>query len=129
MNSLLGTVTPDPVGVILKTGYQRFERADGVAGLFKTEGRRLDLLALVSNNDGQGLVRSFIGHAKRNYDLIYIWHVENPILKLALIRYEFQECYEPFSIEGKVEWCEGMMWERESVRIKSDTGNPVSHSP
>jgi len=115
MNSLLGTVTPDPVGVILKTGYQRFERPDGVAGLFKTEGRRLDVLALHSTFEGKGLVRAFVGHAKRNYDLLYIWHVENPILKEALIRYGFTECCEPISIDGKVEWCDGMVWERRNT--------------
>jgi hypothetical protein len=109
---ILGNTSPDPVGKILGTGYDRFERPDGVNGLAKAQGRRLDILALYSEFENRGYVTRFIEEAKQNYGLIYVWHVDNPILKEALARWGFKPCHEAVSCNGKVEWCDGMMWER-----------------
>lgn len=114
-SDLLGHTEIDPYGVILGTGYLRFRREDGLGGLAKTCPGRLDVLALDSLNPGHGAVRRFIHEAKEKFELIYVWHVENRILRDALLRYGFSDCCEPISFHGKIEWNDGMMWEKKET--------------
>lgn len=84
------TFEPDPVGVLLGTGYQRFETADGMAGLAKVTGDRLDVLAVVAARAGEGKFRRFIAAAKRAFAVVAVWEDWNPIIGGALQRYGFQ---------------------------------------
>ena len=110
--NLFGSITPDPVGVILKTGYHRFMRKDGVGGLFKASDNRLDILALSSEFPKRGYVKKFILEAKKKFKIIYGWHFTNEPLRQAFERWGFKACYEPESFEGKIEWNDGMVWEK-----------------
>ena len=71
---------PDPVGVILRTGYFRFESPLGVSGLAKVIGRELDILVVIAEQKGTGQFRRFIEDCKTRFDSISIledwnWHV------------------------------------------------------
>lgn len=61
-NSLFTFWEPDPVGVILQTGYFRFETPLGVGGLARIgDDDELDVLAVHSEQEGIGQFRRFIG--------------------------------------------------------------------
>lgn len=81
--------TPDPIGVMLGTGYHRFEHASGIEGLARVIGDQLDVLAVISPNPGKGQFREFIGAAKRAFRTVAVWEVWNPIIGPALQRYGF----------------------------------------
>lgn len=110
----LGRTEFDLVGRALGTGMMRFRRPDGLGGLAKINCNRLEVLALDSMNPGQGATRKFFQEAKEKFKLIYVWHVENPILRDALLRYGFADCIEPISYRGEIQWNDGMMWENKT---------------
>lgn len=87
--SLFSHVEPDPVGVILNTGYFRFSTAFGVHGLAKWDSDRLDILAIDSDRHGAGRVRLFIEQAKKHFREVYFWHLMNAQFEAALSRYGF----------------------------------------
>lgn len=90
MNAILGSTKPDPIGEILGTGYQQFSSHLGIDGLAKEpEPGVLHLLAVVSRNQGAGQLREFIAALKPVYRTICVWHIENPALYDALVRYKF----------------------------------------
>ena len=80
---------PDPIGVLLGTGYNRFETADGVNGLAKITGDRLDVLAVVASRPSEGQFRRFIAAAKSAFKIVAVWEDWNPIISGALKRYGF----------------------------------------
>lgn len=82
---------PDPTALLLNTGYNRFESVHGIDGLAKTSDSRLDLLALIATNPGQGQFRSFVAACKKQFEVIVVWQIWNPDLRAALERYGFTE--------------------------------------
>lgn len=109
--SLFTLWTPDPVGVILRTGYYRFDTAIGVSGLarlahpdnFRTE---LDILAVIAEQKGCGQFRRFIEEAKKRFDIVSVWEDWNPVISQSLARYGFI----PVSRTEKGETNEGWRW-------------------
>ncbi len=98
---------PDPVGVILGTGYSRFQHASGMAGLAKITGDRLDILAVNATNEGKGQFRQFIAAGKKSFRVVAVWEDWNPILAPALERYGFKpaQCVEAWGeINNGWEW-------------------------
>ncbi len=91
---VLGEILPDPAGMMLQTGFNRFVSPVGVHGLAKHAGNRLDLLAVMADKPGKGSFRKFINRAKEKYETIYIWDIWNPWLENVLERYEFKPATE-----------------------------------
>ena len=91
---VLGELTPDPISVLLGTGFVRFASPTGMNGLAKVHGERLDILALDATAPGTGQLRAFIDQAKREFDTICVWHVWNPLLDGILQRFGFRACVE-----------------------------------
>ena len=88
-SGFFATYEPNPIGVMLGTGYNRFETADGMNGLAKITGERLDVLAVVASKAGDGQFRRFIAAAKRAFKIVAVWEDWNPIIGDALKRYGF----------------------------------------
>lgn len=86
---VLGRTEPDPAGLILGTGYERFESPTGIDGLAKENGDRLDVLAVYAREHGQGAFREFIRLAKKEYRTVCVWLDDNPAIGPALQRYGF----------------------------------------
>jgi len=87
---VLGKIKPDPVGVLLGTGYFRFISPLGVDGLVKVRQPRLDILFVGTSHPGTGQFRRLIAQAKTEFDIICIWEIWNPLLKIVLPRYDFK---------------------------------------
>ena len=94
MTDLLGAISRDPVGEALGSEYKRFVSKNGMSGLVKVDGDRVDFLAISSVKQGHGLFRKFIADAKRQYQTIAVWEIWNPLVKKSLQRYGFYSvCY------------------------------------
>lgn len=91
MSDIFTSWEPDPVALVLNTGYNRFESSHGIDGLAKTSDNRLDLLALIARNPAQGQFRAFITACKDQFDVIAVWEIWNITLRAALERYGFTE--------------------------------------
>jgi hypothetical protein len=85
----LGVVEPDPIGQLLETGYSRFVSPLGVSGLAKEEGKRVDLLAVVSHEEGKGHFGNFLRHCQETYETVCVWEDWNPILAPMLAKRGF----------------------------------------
>lgn len=110
--SVLGIISPDPVGQALKTGYDRFESSNGIGGLCRVKGRHLDILVIQSEFEGRGYFKQFIGLCKLEFDSIGVWEIMNPDLVPILERWGFSKRDEVESIDGKVEFVSGYCWSR-----------------
>lgn len=108
---LFGVVEPDPVGHVLRTGYVRFQRPDGVAGLIRVNGRRLDVLAIDVAFKGRGYFKKFVEEIKREFDTIGMWHILNYDVVPMLLNWDFKKIEEVESIEGHVEFLDGYIWQ------------------
>lgn len=111
MSRTLGKLTLNRFSKILKIGYFDFSSRYGIDGLAKESGRnhcRVDVLAVVSKNPGNGRLREFISALKDEYSIIGIWHVDNDKLRAALERYGFTSCLE----KQNGEMIDGMKWEK-----------------
>lgn len=108
------TCEPDPCGVILKTGMQRFETRDGVMGLCKVTGDTFELLAVHVRpaDKRKGLFRNFIVRVKDSFRVIKVWHVDNEFLPSVLVRYGFRPWQERVRIEGFWETNDGFRWDK-----------------
>ena len=110
MNALLGQTEPDPIGQILGTGYNRFSSPLGIDGLAaQPEPGRLDLLALFSTCPGSGQLRAFINAAQTQYSTLCVWHIDNPALYDALLRYGFSPETE---LDQFGETLKGLRWDK-----------------
>lgn len=106
--SIFQNVEPDPVGQILGTGYFRFDSVAGISGLAKSNGVRLDILAVVAVREGHGQFRCFIKLCKAAYQTICVWHDDNPVVHEALERYGFTPEVE---LQSDGEMVTGMRWD------------------
>ncbi len=104
---------PDPVGMILGTGFMQFTAPHGICGLAKIEGESLHILAIESMHEGRGNCRAFIASAKQAYREIIIWEVLNARFKDALRRYAF------YFEKGRLDSC----GERADAYVWSDGRN------
>ena len=102
---------PDPIGQMLGTGMNRFESRHGICGLAKeTEaGKTIEILAVESVFAGAGNFRRFIHTCQENYSAICVWHICNPILEKALLRYGFTPETD-IAPDGEV--MRGLRWDR-----------------
>lgn len=98
---------PDPLGVLLGTGFNRFNTRVGIDGLAKITGSKLEILAVHAKTKGVGQFRDFITFAKRQFSHIYVWQDDNPIVTNALQRYDFTPAY---TIEAGGEVVAGWEW-------------------
>lgn len=89
--SVLGTTSPDPVGVMLGTRMDRFVSPTGIEGLARATGDRLDVLAVVNPTSESGRFRAFIAAAKIEYKTICVLAIGNRAIYSALLRYGFTE--------------------------------------
>lgn len=105
----LGRYEPDVAGIILGTGFNRFESPDGINGLAEWRGDRIEILAVVANNPGQGNFKKFIADLKREFRTICIWEIWNPWLGDVLKRYGFTD---ETDIRSDGESVTGMRWDR-----------------
>lgn len=107
---------PDPIGVMLGAGYNRFATADGMDGLAKITGDRLDVLAVVASKAGAGQFRRFIASAKLAFKIVAVWEDWNPIVGAALKRYGFHPatCKEA---DGEVN--HGWQWESQNDPVEA----------
>lgn len=87
--SALGTISPDPVGVMLGSNMKRFTSPTGLEGLARDNGDRLDVLAVINPTKMTGCFRAFISQAKLEYKTICVLAVDNHIVRSALLRYGF----------------------------------------
>ena len=108
MSATLGQITPSPAADILGTGYSRFVSPFGIDGLCRTDGRRLDLLAVIANQPNTGQFREFMEAAKQEFDEIGIWDILNPELNPVLERYGFMPAAMTDPKTG--EWVAGRKW-------------------
>jgi hypothetical protein len=108
---IIGQLRPDPIAVLLGTGYQQFTSPLGVNGLCELTGRRLEILAVHTNHPGNGCFRVFIEQAKRYYTPILIWRVTSDILDDYLPRYGFRKWEERQCLQGEWEHMEGYRWD------------------
>ena len=108
-SALLGAVEPDPIGVVLCTGYMRFQSPGGLGGLAKWTDTRLDLLAVHAMIEGRGQFRDFIASAKREWQTICVWEDWNPVVGPALARYGFTRETE---VQGDGEIINGWRWDK-----------------
>lgn len=81
---------PDPVGVILETGYHKFRHRSGIEGLAKVTGGMLEILAVFATAQGTGQFRRFIAAAKESFATVIVWEDWNPAVGAALKRYGFE---------------------------------------
>lgn len=105
----LGVVEPDPIGVILETGYSRFVSPLGVSGLAKEEGDRVDILAVVSHEKGKGHFGNFLRHCQNTYATVCIWKDWNPILAPMLVKRGFRHTSETDKFGEKLD---GWRWDK-----------------
>lgn len=82
-------LSPDPAGLMLGTGFMRFSDENGVEGLALISEEEINILAVVSVEEGKGCFRKFIAAAKENFDVIRIMEIWNPWLESCLDRYGF----------------------------------------
>ena len=87
--SVLGVTSPDPMGLILETRFERFVSPTGIEGLARATGDRLDVLAVYNPTEERGRFRAFIAAAKIEYRTICVIAIENPAIHSALLRYGF----------------------------------------
>lgn len=87
--------TKDRIGEVLKTYFWRFDTIYKVDGLVKFNADTVEVLAIVSQEPGQGNCRAFIHQLQRCFPMVIIWHVDNPHLHAALVRYGFNRAEIP----------------------------------
>jgi hypothetical protein len=108
----LGIITPDPMVKMLGPGCMRFASPFGIKGAARESANRVDLLAVVSDEEGTGHFRAFIRHCQANYDTICVWEVWNDTLRAALRRYGFQPALESDQFD---ELFRGWRWDRSEL--------------
>lgn len=103
------SITPDPMGLILETGFDKFVSRFFIEGLLRfPEPGKIEILAVVSTMPGHGHFHAFIDALKKEYKTVCIWFDENPILGPMLARYGFHpEC----DIDGRGEVLRGWRWD------------------
>ncbi len=107
----LGTLTPDPFGVMLGTGYSRFCSPLGIEGLAKELNGRVDILAVIAPDEGNGHLSLFLAHCMTVYDTICIWEDWNLILGPMLARRGFVRTSEVDKFKEKIT---GWRWDRKT---------------
>jgi hypothetical protein len=115
---------PDPIGLILGTGYNRFSTPFGIDGLAKWTHDRLDVLAVGASHPGSGAFRTFIEQAKKHFRQVFIWHIINPLLNTKLAEYGFVRAKQT---EPDGEKIEGWKWEAHLRSAASEQTEPTAH--
>lgn len=106
-------VTPDPVGQVLQTGFNKFVSRFFIEGLMKEpQPGKIEILAVVSTMPGHGHFHAFIEALKREYTTVCVWFDDNPILGPMLARYGF---HPETDIDGRGEILRGWRWDAEKV--------------
>lgn len=113
----LGQLSPDPVAVVLGTGFKRFESPTGAVGLVRVTGRAVDLLAIDTAQHGCGMFRRFVGQLKTEADQITFLVILNPDkIGRILTRYGFEAVDIMETHPDGVEWVKGMRWQKEKTK-------------
>jgi hypothetical protein len=107
-DTCLGVLTRDPVGEAVGSDFQAFT-APFVHGLARVSGRRLDVLAIKSAEEGRGHCRRFVADARREFDTVVFVEVCNEMLAAALGRWGFRQVVEEFA---GGERCDCWRWDR-----------------
>lgn len=113
---------PDPVGIILGTGYMRFTTALGIDGLARLDGEGgLDCLVVIARDPGKGQFRRFITAAKKHFRRVAVWEDWNPVIGKALNRYGFIRAR---CVEADGEVCNGWEWRSPNAKLSDAGGQP-----
>lgn len=84
-------------------------------GMARVTGRRIDLLVILSKEQGKGHCRDFISELKRAYHAIGVWEIDNPTLLAALDRWGFTIATESLgdtsAFTGEPLLSTGMRWD------------------
>lgn len=110
-HQLLGEIVSDPVGVLIKSGYMRFDTPH-CAGLvhetsITTDATHLQILAIVSRKPNSGQFRDFIHRAQALFATISIWAIWNEDFACILKHYGFVTVHETDQYGDPIE---GMRW-------------------
>lgn len=120
---VVGQLFPDDTAIKLGTGYSQFRCwTFKMDGLCKVNGRHIEILAIVSNQPGQGMFREFVRALKPVYDSITFWADMNPILSNALHRYGFVRVD---SVDSDGSRIRGWQWVHPSHEITSQLRQPA----
>lgn len=121
--------SPDPIGALFDSPFQRFQSNYHIEGLGSTafEPERLDLLAFISRAPGKGHFRDFIAAAKRSYRRIVIWEVVNTELVPILKRYHFEQVPMPDVMDKQLAqvWCWSACFAPRDSSDRSDRTDPT----
>lgn len=72
----------------------------------------IEVLAVHAKKPGKGQFREFIRRLKGDYQIICIWHVENPLLDQVLPRYGFAP---EVMVDERSEVLTGYRWDRPNM--------------
>lgn len=85
----LGVMFPTAVAKALKSGFQEFFSPFGIGGLAKLTDEGLEILAIASDDPGNGNFTRFMDVVESKFNLVRFWDVLNPVLLTTLMR----RCY------------------------------------
>lgn len=92
MTTLLGTMTPCPIGKMLgRDDFKRFRSPHGLSGLACAEGSTLRILAIEADIHGTGALRSFVAQDAEEFVRVEFLCILNPVMDEILERYGFVE--------------------------------------
>lgn len=109
--SALGEVVADEVGQLFHSDFQRFRSEDGVLGLAREDGGRLDILMILEIHPVIG-IRRFLEQCKGQYTTICIWEANNLGLGKRLLECGFSDAID--LIHGEL--VSGYRWDAEWLR-------------
>jgi len=89
---VLGKLLPDELSNTLRTGFYKFNIKNHIDGLAKEKDGTIFILAVHSKVEGS--LWKMVEDMKEHYKKIVFFLVLNPVLKSALIRYEFTAGHE-----------------------------------
>jgi hypothetical protein len=99
----------DPIGQMLGTRMLRFSARCGIEGLMRENGHgMIEVLAVTTRTPGRGQFRTFIRQLQVHYQIICVWHIDNPFLPGALQRYGFMP---EVTVDEFGDAVTGMRWE------------------
>ncbi len=109
MTSVIEDCGPDYWAQQFGTNYRRFQSATGIHGLYKRDGKRLDLLAVHATRPGHGQFRKFMHQCQSEFDTVCVWVIGSEILADALNRYGF---HAETQVQGDGEVLRGQRWDK-----------------
>lgn len=100
---VIGELRANAISEFLRSPYKEFGPAGGIRGLASVDDdNTLNLVAILSDDPGQGNFRDFMKECKTHYPAIRVWAVLNEDLPAVLTRYGFTKGHD-MGYDGKME--------------------------